>query len=69
MHWEYKTITLDTHGILGGVVDQKELERLLNEAGKDGWEAISSFDTNKGHGATRSIVVLMKRPVSSSLSE
>ena len=61
--WEYKTITVDTKGAwLGGKLDAVEFDRMLNELGHEGWELVSTFATNKGHGESRHAVAVFKRP-------
>jgi hypothetical protein len=34
----------------------------FNRLGRDGWELVSIFDTNSGHGQSRWIVATFKRP-------
>ena len=63
MKWEYTTIQLAAHGFLGGKIDVKKFERMLNKLGKDGWELVNAFDTNQGYGATRDVIAVFKRPV------
>jgi hypothetical protein len=62
MQWEYKTVTMRARGFLGGKVDQAELDQTLNEAGREGWELVSVFDTSQGSGQTRDVVAVFKRP-------
>jgi len=62
MQWEYKTITLATKGFWGGKLDVGKLDAFMNNLGADGWELVTGFDTNKGYGETRDVVVLFKRP-------
>lgn len=59
--WEYKTIKVDAKGILGGVVDMAAFDALLNDLGAQGWNLVSTFDTNMIHGASREIVAVFKR--------
>ncbi|MBI9073050.1 MAG: DUF4177 domain-containing protein [Melioribacteraceae bacterium] len=61
MKWEYKTLKLAASGFLGGKFDEKELDEFMNQLGQQGWELVSSFDTNQSHGSTRDIVVIFKR--------
>ncbi len=64
--WEYKTIKMEAKGLLGGVVDVARFDAMLNELGAQGWNMVSAFDTNMAaQGATRDIVAVFKRPVSS----
>ncbi len=61
MSWEYKTLKLGTKGLLGGKANEAELEKALNELGRQGWELVSIFTTNQAQGQTRDIVVVLKR--------
>lgn len=61
--WEYATLKMESTGFLGGKVDTTELHKLLNQAGMEGWELVSAFDTNQYEGRTRYIVLVMKRPL------
>lgn len=61
MKWEYKTIKLGTHGLLGGKFDEHQLEGMMNMLGEDGWELVTAFDTNQAYGETRDVVVMFKR--------
>ncbi|MEW6237163.1 MAG: DUF4177 domain-containing protein [Candidatus Omnitrophota bacterium] len=60
--WEYKTIKLGTHGMMGGKLDEEKLDGLMNKLGRDGWELVAAFDTNQAYGASRDIVAIFKRP-------
>ncbi|WP_163339638.1 DUF4177 domain-containing protein [Desulfopila sp. IMCC35008] len=60
MRWSYKTIHFEMKkdGLLGGVfLDESEMEEILNEFGKAGWELISMLDTRDG------IVGVFKQPL------
>ena len=60
--WEYKVLTAEAKGWFQGVdIDVAGAQRLLNSQGDDGWELVSSFDTNQGHGSSRYYVFLLKR--------
>ena len=61
MNWEYKTLRLDVMGFMSPKVDTATIDAALNECGRDGWELISAFDTNFGHGQSCHIVVIFKR--------
>jgi hypothetical protein len=43
MEWEYKEVTLGTGGFFGGKVEVSQLEALMNNLGRDGWELGSAF--------------------------
>lgn len=59
--YEYKVITYDTKGLLGGSVEVNQLENQLNVLGYDGWELVSSFSTAQSYGSSKSIVCVFKR--------
>jgi hypothetical protein len=61
MNWEYKTIKLGATGIIGGKLDETKLDCMMNELGAQGWELVAGFDTNKGYGETRDVVIIFKR--------
>lgn len=63
MKWEYKLLSLQATGFWkgGGIIDQEKFEMLLNELGKDGWELVTSFDTNKNYGETKNVISIFKR--------
>ena len=63
--WEYKTVKVDTKGILGGILDVTVFDGMLNQLGNAGWELVASFDTNQGHGASREAIAIFKRPLDS----
>lgn len=60
--WEYKTLKILTHGLLGGQIREEDLEIELNELGEEGWEVVSCVNTNQSGGTSLSVVVVMKRP-------
>jgi hypothetical protein len=47
---------------MGGVIDGEKLSSELNRLGREGWELVSTFDTNMAQGATRDVVLILKRP-------
>jgi hypothetical protein len=60
--WEYKTIKVDTKGMLGGILDTTAFDGALNQLGNDGWELVAAFDTNQSYGASREAIAVFKRP-------
>ena len=65
MTWEYEVLTVDVQGgqwTVGGKLEAGGLKGTLNQLGAQGWEVVSGFDTNQAHGATRQVVILLKRP-------
>lgn len=61
MSWEYKTLKCKTAGVLGGILDTEEFDSKLNELGRNGWELVSVFDTNLGHGRSREVIAVLKK--------
>ena len=49
------------HGFFGRKVDEDECEGMMNTLGDAGWELVTAFDTNQGHGETRDVVALFNR--------
>ena len=62
MQWEYKTVKLAAKGVFGGKFDAAQLDAMMNDLGRNGWELSAAFDTNQSYGQTRDIVALFKRP-------
>jgi hypothetical protein len=61
MRFEYKTVKVETGGLMGGKLDAGKLDGMLNDLGRDGWELVTAFDTSMGAGTTRDIVAIFKR--------
>lgn len=64
MQWEYRVFVLPTETAFftGARFDEAELEQEANRLGRQGWELVTAFDTNRAQGGTRDIVLLFKRP-------
>ena len=62
MKWEYKTVKLRAKGFLGGKVDDRQRDAMMNDLGRDRWELAAAFDTNEVYGGTRDVMVIFKRP-------
>ena len=60
--WEYTTVLIDVGGWISAKVDREATDAELNRYGAEGWELVSAFDVNEGHGRTSKIVALFKRP-------
>ena len=65
MRWEYLTYKYETRGFFGGKVQPDELRDVLNRFGAQGWELVSAFDTSVHQGASRDIIMILKRPIQS----
>lgn len=59
--YTYKLATFSSGGFFGGGVEQSQIEEELNKHSKEGWEVVSSFTTNRGYGATRYIVFVLRK--------
>ena len=60
--WEYRTVLIDVATWLGPKIQPEALDAELDRHGAEGWELVSAFDVNRGHGHTSAIVALFKRP-------
>lgn len=60
--WEYTTVLIEVGGWVSAKVDAEGTTAELNRYGAEGWELVSAFDVNEGHGRTSKIVALFKRP-------
>lgn len=61
--FEYDVLDVPTEGWFGGKVDFEELSTKLNELGKQGWEVVSTTDTNMWRGASRGLIIILKREI------
>jgi hypothetical protein len=59
--WEYRSIKVETKGIMGGILDIRNFEAELNKLGEQGWELVSCFSTSAGQGSSREVVAVFKR--------
>lgn len=64
VQWEYRTVSLNTTGLMGGKLDAEEFDRMLNDLGRDRWELVDTFDTSLGAGTTRAVFAIFKRSAS-----
>lgn len=60
--WEYTTALIEVGGWVSAKVDPAGTSAELNRYGAEGWELVSAFDVNEGHGRSSKIVALFKRP-------
>ncbi len=61
--FEYRVLDVPTGGWFGGKVNLKELAIKLNEVGQDGWEVVNATDTNMWEGASRGVIIILKREI------
>ena len=59
--FEYKILEIPVGGFWGGRINTQEVADKLNELGRQGWDVISSVDTNMWRGASRNLIVILKR--------
>jgi len=62
--FEYTVLDVPSKGFFGGKVDYAALTAKLNDLGKKGWEVISGIDTNIHQGASRAVIIILKRELS-----
>ena len=63
MRWEYKTAKLNAAGFWGVNFNPDETDEIFDSWGSEGWELVSAFDINEGHGETKEVIFIFKRPV------
>ena len=67
MGWEYHSLQFDFDSEAfisqGGLFNAQKFDHELNRLGWDGWELVSTFDTNQPKGGTRYVVAVLKRPL------
>jgi hypothetical protein len=61
--YEYKILSTDAKGFLGGKVNNNEFENELNRLGMQGWELVSTVATAQSYGSTRWLTSIFKRKV------
>jgi len=59
--FEYKVLDVIAKGLFAGKIDFEALNEKLDELGEEGWEVVAMEDTNMYEGASRSMVVILKR--------
>ncbi len=60
--FEYKVLDVPVKGwFWGGRVNFQELTNTLNQLGKAGWEVTTVDDTTMYNGASRSMIIILKR--------
>ncbi len=60
---QYKTVKIQTTGLRGGEIDTEELDDLLNSFSSQGWEFANAFDTATANGASKYVVVILRRSI------
>jgi len=59
--WEYQTIKIKAKGLLGGKIDDVQVDTALNTAGRDGWE-LAGTESVTSSGITTCVLLIFKRP-------
>lgn len=65
MKWEYQTVKLNITGSwnLSGIdFDVDVVQEFANRLGSEGWELVAAFPVNSGHGQSKEVVFMFKRP-------
>lgn len=62
--WEYKTVIIKAQkSFMGGKFDSNEIDKVLNEYGKFGWELVSIVTSNRGQGDSGSLICVFKKEI------
>ena len=62
--FEYTILEVPVTGWLwGGRIDTEALLHKLNELGKGGWHVVTANDTNRYHGGSRNMFVILQREI------
>ena len=61
--FEYKILSTDAKGILGGKVDNDTFENELNKLGMQGWELVNTVAIAQSYGNTRWLTSIFKRKI------
>jgi hypothetical protein len=59
--FEYRILDVKAGGFWGGRVDEQALTNKLNELGREGWELVSTVDTEIYGGGSRGLLLMLKR--------
>ena len=60
--FEYKVLDVPTKfSWSGGKINAQELADKLNDLGRQGWEVVNTIDTNLHQGASRGLIIILKR--------
>jgi len=60
--WEYRVLKVEIGRFTGPKVDISKVEATLDRLGAEGWELVSTLDTNIAKGASDELVLFLKRP-------
>ncbi|CAG0981595.1 hypothetical protein PHYC_01795 [Phycisphaerales bacterium] len=60
--WEYTSWRVNVAGFFGPSFDPAEIDRVLNQAGAEGWELASVTDLNWNQGGSKFLLYTFKRP-------
>ena len=63
MKWEYKTVKIEAKYFDKPAEELFQVDIALNQFGSDGWELVSSLDTNENQGQSKEIILFFKRPL------
>ena len=58
---EYKTLNVEGGGMLGTLkIDDAEIEKKMNELGRDGWEFVRHIEQVRGGSTIKILMVFMR---------
>ena len=61
--FEYKILSTDAKGFLGGKVDNDTFNNELNKLGMQGWELVNTVAMAQSYGSTRWLTSIFKRKI------
>lgn len=61
MEWEYYTYRYKAAGFWGTKIEPAEVDAVLNEIGRQGWELVSVIAIGAAQGMTKELVMIFKR--------
>ena len=62
MEWEYNSIYLDCGFMTDKNPNNEQINEMLNEQGKEGWELVNTLDIGTPSVGTHAFLFIFKRP-------
>jgi Domain of unknown function (DUF4177) len=60
--FEYQILCYAKSYVLG-VIDFQQMQDDISRLGKEGWELVSTMDTNRNQGSTDEVVLFLKKEI------